>query len=209
MRNRKTVLSATHIGSQVSWEDAVPFMKQRLEMRIKHTDSGCWEYTGNCNEWGYGQLDVRKQRWMAHRLAYTLWIGPIPEGMDILHSCDNPPCINPAHLRPGTQLENSLEMVAKGRTDAQKREACPRGHKYDEHNTGRYGKSKWRDCKICSRARNRIRAGWPEELAYSMGPVPHGYRPVNAIGFRKKTSAQRKEKIMDAFDRTIAMLKTI
>lgn len=52
---------------------------------------------------------------LAHRVSYELHHGPIPQGALILHSCDNPGCVNPAHLRAGTQSENILEAFAKGR----------------------------------------------------------------------------------------------
>lgn len=52
----------------------------------------------------------------SHRLAYEAWVGPIPDGMHVLHRCDNPPCINPAHLFLGTDAENVRDRDGKGRT---------------------------------------------------------------------------------------------
>ena len=51
----------------------------------------------------------------AHRAAYETWVGPIPEGLVVRHMCDNPPCINPEHLRTGTYLENNHDMILHGR----------------------------------------------------------------------------------------------
>lgn len=76
---------------------------------------GCWEWLGSRNSSGYGLVsDGRKHR-RASRVSWELHVGPIPVGLFILHACDNPPCVRPGHLRPGTQVENVREMVKKGR----------------------------------------------------------------------------------------------
>lgn len=152
---------------------------ERVKSKCKVTESGCWEHQGWKNEWGYAQLSIRNKRWMAHRLMYTLHKGAIPAGMDCLHRCDNPPCCNPDHLWLGTQLENSLDMVAKGRTDAQKRTHCPYGHAYEGDNVLRWGSGKWRTCKTCTRIRNRMKLGWTREQAETLPLTPPGRRPIN------------------------------
>lgn len=76
---------------------------------------GCWVWQRTQNNKGYGQLRIDGRMHYAHRVAYTLSHGPIPEGMSVLHSCDNPLCINPAHLRAGTQSENMSECYVRGR----------------------------------------------------------------------------------------------
>lgn len=76
----------------------------------------CWPWQGNRNEDGYGRLSPRRGVIiMAHRYAYERYIGPIPENLKLLHSCDNPPCCNPAHLFIGTQADNVADMIKKGR----------------------------------------------------------------------------------------------
>jgi hypothetical protein len=67
---------------------------------------------------GYGMLGLGRRtdpKTAAHRVAWTVAVGPIPEGLNVLHHCDNRPCCNPAHLWLGTQRDNLLDMVAKGR----------------------------------------------------------------------------------------------
>lgn len=87
-------------------------------LRYSHDDSqtGCRIWDGQINKpGGYGRIGYRGRQWRAHRLSYTLLWAKIPEGMDLLHSCDNPLCINPQHLRPGTHAENIKEAYQKGR----------------------------------------------------------------------------------------------
>lgn len=64
---------------------------------------------------GYGIRQYKGRLWKAHRAAWDETYGPIPEGMRVLHKCDNPPCINPEHLFLGTQGDNVIDMAAKGR----------------------------------------------------------------------------------------------
>jgi hypothetical protein len=78
----------------------------------------CWGWLGGTHDWGYGIIGKGGRGegfWRAHRLSWTLAHGPIPEGMDVLHKCDNPPCSNPDHLFLGTALDNTRDCIAKGR----------------------------------------------------------------------------------------------
>lgn len=77
----------------------------------------CWEWLGSQNGQGYGQFRCGEdgKRRYAHRFSYEIHKGPIPTGMDLLHACDNPPCVNPWHLSPGTDLDNRRDSVRKGR----------------------------------------------------------------------------------------------
>lgn len=89
--------------------------KARLMEMRNITFAGCWEFTGTVLPTGYGEISVDGKRIRVHRLMYVIEHGSIPEGLNILHSCDNPPCFNPAHLRAGTQKENIVESVLKDR----------------------------------------------------------------------------------------------
>lgn len=98
--------------------------EQRLSRH--HIEGECWVWDGWRLPSGYGTLRFGRRTVLAHRLAWVTWVGPIPAGMQVCHRCDNPPCINPAHLFVGTQTDNLLDMSAKGRQAKVK----PRGRFY-------------------------------------------------------------------------------
>lgn len=77
----------------------------------------CWEWQGRRNDDGYGQIRLGNT-YRAHRIAYKLAYGSIPDSLWVLHRCDNPPCCNPAHLFLGTVLDNNRDAAAKGRRAA-------------------------------------------------------------------------------------------
>lgn len=85
---------------------------QRVE--IKRPDD-CWLFTGRKNQDGYGQIAYQCKTQNANRVSYIIANGPIPKGMVVMHTCDNPPCVNPKHLKIGTQQQNIEDMVSKGR----------------------------------------------------------------------------------------------
>lgn len=88
----------------------------RFLSKVRRTET-CWLWQGFRDKDGYGSFGIGRKMpsLRAHRVSYWLFIGPIPPGAHILHSCDNPPCVNPKHLRAGTHLENVRDMVEKGR----------------------------------------------------------------------------------------------
>lgn len=92
--------------------------RRSFDRRIKKGDkpNDCWLWTGTRNKGGYGVLWFSdNRRWLAHRFSFFLANGREPE-LCVLHSCDNPGCVNPEHLREGTLIENNKERDAKGRT---------------------------------------------------------------------------------------------
>lgn len=89
-------------------------IKNRLEKMSDPQPNGCVLYTGQKSA-KYGQIEHKRKTYLAHRAAYMVYKGPIPEDMCVCHSCDTPLCVNPDHLWLGTHRENVLDMIGKGR----------------------------------------------------------------------------------------------
>lgn len=134
---------------------ATPF--ERLMAKVEVQPCGCWLWTGSLMESGYGMFRLNGHATLAHRAAWELLRGPIPEGFVIDHLCRVRPCVNPEHLEPCTLQENVRRGARNGRDfgAAQARKThCPAGHPYDEANTytSKTGK---RHCKRCQRERDK------------------------------------------------------
>jgi len=82
---------------------------------LKNEQTQCWEWQGKLFVNGYGRFYLGDKELRAHRYSYERHVGPIPEGLMILHSCDNRKCVNPSHLRPGTAKENMADAISRGR----------------------------------------------------------------------------------------------
>lgn len=127
-------------------------IRERIERFVSpEPNSGCWLWTGAENGAGYGQMYTgwdgeRRSRGYAHRLAYEAFRGPIPEGMELDHLCQNPGCVNPAHLQPVTQAENMRRFAAR-------RTRCRAGHLLED--AGVISNGPRRTCGECKRISRR------------------------------------------------------
>lgn len=122
----------------------------RFAARALSRGDGCWEWIGFHDRLGYARIQVGRSGWMAHRIAYETFIGPIPDGLELDHLCRNRGCVNPTHLEPVTHLENMRRGLHANKTQ------CPRGHPYDAENTLHRDGRRW--CRICVRANANRRA---------------------------------------------------
>jgi len=96
-------------------------IKHRFFPQIVPCLNGCWIWNGITNRGGYGIIELihnGKLEQYAHRISWILHRGEIPESLQVLHHCDNPPCVNPDHLFIGTNLDNIRDKTEKGRNNA-------------------------------------------------------------------------------------------
>lgn len=132
---------------------------------VKKTKT-CWLWMGGKNLKGYGNYGYKQNKKAktarVHRLAYSQEVGPIPEGMCVLHKCDVRNCLRPEHLFIGTIQDNVDDMCRKGRHrgNHKGKTHCINGHEFTKENTGyRKDSPGWRFCRACKNKRETSRRG--------------------------------------------------
>lgn len=169
----------------------------RWRARCKVTERGCWEWQGFCQTFrnikpgqrGYPMAGYRGKQVRVTRQMVAIHQRPLKVGEICMHTCDNPPCINPDHLKIGTYTENMRDCSLKGRADEQWKTHCWRGHPLSGDNLEwkrRNGTDlKLRCCKTCSRIRQRLRAGWTLAEAESVPVVSPRERALRSWAKRR------------------------
>ncbi len=122
-------------------------------------EGACWPWTGSLDTSGYGTFRLTR----GPLVKATRWVLARKIGRDVtgfaLHSCDNPQCVNPEHIREGTPKENSQDCLNRGRYKNWENDKthCPAEHEYVAENMRPNRPNGWRDCKICAREKQRAR----------------------------------------------------
>ncbi len=128
--------------------DAMNALPANMSRRIALAPTGCWLWTGDRYENGYGRGWIGKGlSRQAHRAVYLVLVGQVPEGLVLDHLCRTKLCVNPRHLDVVTHRENILRGEGIAAINAVKTH-CVHGHEFDEENT-RWTRQGWRYCQRC------------------------------------------------------------
>lgn len=137
----------------------IAVLATRFWSKVKQTDD-CWEWLGARQPSGHGWFRGHHLGYNAHRVAYQLERGPIPEGLELDHLCRHPWCVRPSHLEPVSHTENVRRGLA-----AQPREVCLKGHPLVEGNIIRAGTSRGKPARRCRTCYHATRRAWEKKRA--------------------------------------------
>lgn len=139
-------------------------IRERIRSNVAIQDDGCWQWTGTLSDAGYPYMRLtRTKRARAHRVSYEAFVGPIPDELQIDHTCHNNSgcpggatcphraCVNPEHLEPVTNRVNTLRSESFTAVNAAKG-ACIHGHEFTAENTYVNPRRGNRSCRTCRRA---------------------------------------------------------
>lgn len=139
-------------------------LTERFWARVDVVVGSCWVWTGAVGDHGYGRITEKGKRYRAHRMAWLINCGEIPEGLSVLHKCDNPSCVNPDHLFLGTQKVNIADGIQKGRIDLgairRVRTHCLKGHPLEGDNLLIKQKSTGGTERVCLTCRRSYDRQW-------------------------------------------------
>lgn len=96
-----------------------PTQQKRFFAKVHPQPNGCWEWQG-ATRGPYGTVKIHHEFYRAHRVSYRIYKGRIPKGLHVLHSCDNPLCVRPSHLRTGTNADNMQDKADRGRVKGER-----------------------------------------------------------------------------------------
>ena len=131
-----------------------PEFVARFQAKVVRDDfmpDGCHIWTGGKNNKGYGLVQNNSKMVLASRASHVIFNGEIPHGMQVCHRCDNPPCVNPAHLFLGSHSDNMKDAVAKGRNARVAKTHCIKGHELAGDNIRTRVDRPGRTCRACIR----------------------------------------------------------
>lgn len=170
----------------------------RLESKIiPEPNSGCWLWLGAHGKYGHGSVKIKGKNstTTAHKTVYELLVGPVPDRLLLDHFwCNNPPCVNPEHVRPASYQENTIRSNKTIASNFLARDRCAQGHLFNEENTGFEGRSRARICLACRKAQQPYQAQWHKEnRARSVG-YSNKWRKANLDKHNAARRARAKRK---------------